>query len=301
MPLSTELRVVAAKLETTAGTAESLTNAEAKILAENPSIEDDTPYHKRSPAMSTGGSFKGKPGLAVGKFKAKLELKGKGASGLPLWSTTLLRCCGLDLSTATFTPTSDATKKKTCTIGMWDDGIYRRLKGVMLNAKLNFEMGQLASIDFDGQGIPVDPSDASMVVPTHETSDPVNVDAGIITLASYTPAFEKASFDLGNKIMIRDHLHAFITSREPMFTIDPEADLVATYDAAGIFRAATQFQTVITLNGGSNNTITITAPKVQWAKAPKLADRKGVKTWALEGHVNRDSDTGDADYTIVFS
>ena len=53
----TKRRVVAAKAESTEGTAETLTTAEGGILAIDPKVDVDIAMHERNPAKASLGKF----------------------------------------------------------------------------------------------------------------------------------------------------------------------------------------------------------------------------------------------------
>ena len=131
-PLVTRVKVLGAKVESTAGTAETLTASEAEILVFDPVMEPgESTFHQRTPSAPTMGHFPGIVGMKAGTLSCSVEVKGSGVGSTnPGWAV-LLQGCGLSVATQTYTPVSSMASQKTLTLGLWEDGLYKRLKGAM--------------------------------------------------------------------------------------------------------------------------------------------------------------------------
>lgn len=88
-------RQVAAKVETTEGTAISLAAADANCLVYDPTVVDDVPMFKRNPARASLSPLIDIPGLRTRKISFKCEIKGSGAIGTAPSYGKLLKACGM--------------------------------------------------------------------------------------------------------------------------------------------------------------------------------------------------------------
>lgn len=88
-------RQIAAKVETTEGTAITLAAADANCLVYDPTITDDVPMFDRNPARSSLSPLIEIPGLRTRKVSFKVEIKGSGAIATAPSYGKLLRACGL--------------------------------------------------------------------------------------------------------------------------------------------------------------------------------------------------------------
>ena len=103
MPLLKKLSVLAAKIETTSGTAESLTASDAAYNVFDLSMQPNIAMTER-----TGqGAFSQLPAvreLTGGTCSFRTEVYGSGAGGVPGWASTFLPACGWVNSAGTFSP-----------------------------------------------------------------------------------------------------------------------------------------------------------------------------------------------------
>src|SRR5437867_147181 len=108
-------RVLAAKQESTPGTAESLTNTEA-IFVFDPSIQADIPPATRN-ATGSLSQLVAVPGPRKSTMKFSVELAGSGSAGTdPTWASVLLAGCGMTSASHVYTFTSDPSNYKTLTL-----------------------------------------------------------------------------------------------------------------------------------------------------------------------------------------
>lgn len=96
-PLSTRRRVLAAKIEQTEGTAETLTAAEAKFLPYDLAFADQTELFQREPVRQTFSPLGQLVGAELAEITARIELRGSGSvatASPPAWKT-LTQLCAL--------------------------------------------------------------------------------------------------------------------------------------------------------------------------------------------------------------
>jgi hypothetical protein len=83
----------------------------------------------------------------------------------------------------------------------------------------------------------------------------------------------------------------------PMFSCDPEAHIVASYDYHGLWLAGTEAIVALSINNGTDK-CTIGLPKVQYREVPEN-DRDGILIHDLNGQCNQDS--GDDSVVLTFA
>jgi hypothetical protein len=88
-------RQVAGKVETTPGTAETLTAAEATLTAYEPRHADETEIHARKPAAEYRGQIAGVVGRKAASTTFMAHLMGSGAVGTAPALAVYLRACGM--------------------------------------------------------------------------------------------------------------------------------------------------------------------------------------------------------------
>src|SRR6056297_2582972 len=131
MPLLKRKRVLAAKVEGTIGTAETLTTAEGAFNVYDLMIQPTIEVEDR-PAQGSFNQLAGVAGARLGTATFRTDLAYDGTN-IPSWASVLLPACGWVLSTATFNPTSEApgSNVKTLTIGGYIDGLFKQIYGAV--------------------------------------------------------------------------------------------------------------------------------------------------------------------------
>lgn len=299
-PLLSRKFQAAFKIEGTAGTAESLGNADVAYLAQSPTFTPQVAMFQR-PRNGNLGQNKAKPGARMATLVLTFELAGKGASGTPHWAD-LLQCCAFSKSSNIYTASSDPSAWKTATAAINLDGVVKQLHGAMGTFTINIPAasGGIPTIAFTMTGILDDDADAAAWTNATPVLPPVAVD-GTFSIDAYEPLIGTLSIDAGNAVTMRpDHRSesgyalAWITDQNSTVSVDPEMALRATYDPWAEILAATEHDIQYVLNGGANNTITIDIAKAQPTNAP-TGDRNGNLTEALALQVNEQA------FVITFS
>lgn len=311
MPLLKRLRVLAAKIETTPGTAETLANADAAFNVMNPMFQAEIPVEKRE-AQGSFDRLTAVAGPRAGKCTFSVDTYWDG-SNLPAWAATFLPACAVVESSQVYTPRSEApgTNVKTLTLGGYQNGQLKKLKGAAGNVRIVFTTGKIVRYEFEFTGLWEAPTDLAILSPTYPTDKALRFASGTATRNGVAQKIESATIDLGNQVILREdpttdsgYCHAMVVDREPVITMDPEADLVANDDPYGHWIADTESAVSLVLDGPSgttsNGNITFAAPKSQVMSIAE-AERKGLQTENLNLMCNKNGANADQDLSITFT
>lgn len=309
MPLLKKKHVLAAKIETTSGTAESLTASEAAFNVFDLSMQPNIAFTERQ----GNGSFSQMPAvreLMGGTCSFKTEVYGSGAGGVPGWASTFLPACGWVNSTGTFSPKSElpGTNVKTLTIGTYIDGVRHLMRGCSGTFTMNFETGKLASINWTFTGVWVSSSDVAILAPTYPTALPIRVANATFTIGSWSPCFQNLTIDAGNEVFLREcatntdgsgYATAVITGRKVTGSINPEAELLATRPNYDDWIASTERAFSLAIQNATDK-ITVAMPKWQITNLQD-GDRNGVVTHEINFQANKSAAAGNDEMTIAFA
>lgn len=272
MPLLRRKAVFAAKVETTIGTAESLTGAEGVFNARDFEIQPTVAVTRREGQ----GGFNYLPGIPegmMGTCKIVHDLTYNGTD-IPSWASVLLPACGWVDSAGTFSPKTEApgSNVKTLTIGHYKDGKRALLSGAMGTFKIFAPTGKTAYIEFTFTGkYSSNETDTAIISPTYPSVLPLRVAAGALTWNSVALCTSMVEVDAGNSVIMREcvnatdrsgYVSALVTNRAPVITADPESVLVATQDRDALWLTSSP-QAFSLQIGASGSAITIAAPKAQ--------------------------------------
>lgn len=293
--------VVAAKVETTTGTAETLTAAEAQFVVLNCSIEPDHNVANDRMGVNSDGTETAEATGQTGRATFEVEVGGKGSTGLPQWASVFLPACGWEPSGSTFTYAG--TSATTITISKWTDGKKQTLSGARGTFTVTLTPAMPARIAFELVGNYEDEADEANVAPSVPTVlAPIWVD-GTCTLASYALRLSQLTLTAGVSAFLRPdpsaptgYRSAWIAGkRNSTFSADPEMETLATKDWHAIQKANTEAALSIVLGTAAHNTITITGARAQVLTAPP-GNRNGLATRQLSGQFN-----GASPFVMVFS
>lgn len=123
-----------------------------------------------------------------------------------------------------------------------------------------------------------------------------------LEIGSWTTAVvQSLRIDLGNTVMLREsgnssdgYVHAAITDRKVVGSINPESSLVATKDVFGEMLLGTEAAFTLTVSG-----ITFAMPKLQFT-SNQPGDREGIQTDEIDFQANRSAAAGDDEIAITF-
>lgn len=308
----TRRRVIAAKIEAVEGTGETLTVAEAGILAMDVKVDFDIKVTERSINLNTLSNLAPVMGGQSGKATFKAELKGSGGASYATAGPALgiyLKGCGfqetLILGSATYKPAS--TGVPSLTIWVWEDGIIKKLCGCRGNVKFSGKIGEPSYAEFDFSGVWSSPVvDAAMVSPTFEGTIPPALLNATFTMDAYAGNISTFNFDMGNKVDLMENINtatgftnARISSRTPSGKVDPEMVLVAGYDFYGKWKGGVPAALNLGPIGAvAYNKFAFTAPKAVYSKVGE-GDRTGNIT--AEVDFSLAMNTGDDELVLTFT
>ena len=180
MPLLKKLTTMAAKVESTIGTAESLTASEGVFNIYDPEVSAEIEVEGRE-ANGSFDNLSGVSGSQAGTLTFKTDA-GWSGTGTPEWADTLLPACGYVESSQVFRPTSEApgSNVKTVTIGFYEwagsgDALFKVLAGAVGNFKIMADAGKVVMIEWEFKGVWQAPTDVTMIEPTYPTHKAVPV------------------------------------------------------------------------------------------------------------------------------
>jgi len=317
MPLLTRRRVIAAKIESVEGTGETITVADAGILVSDVKFDIDLKQNERNAMLNTLSNLAPTMGARSAKISFKAELKGAGAaysSTVKPALGTYIRACGMaetivataGTESATYLPAS--TGIPSLTIWVYEDGMIKKARGCRGSFKISGKVGEVVYADFTFDGVYTATVDGPMISPTFEaTVPPVLMGSALSMDGVSTMVAESFSIDMANSVQMRSSIgatdgfmSALITSRKPSGTLDPETELVATYDFIGKWKSGNQAAFSIgpvLPPTGDYNKFTITAPKAIYTKVDS-SDRNGIMVSGLT--FNLLMNTGDDELSIAF-
>jgi hypothetical protein len=308
MTLLKRRRVLAASIEATSGTAETLDASDASFNVYNITVSQAVEMQQREGQ----GGFARIASIAGGhqaKVTFTIDASWDGTATEPAWADTFLPCCGWVKTGQVYTPRSEApgANVKTCTINVYTNGIMEQIYGAAGTFKLVCPTGRAAYFEFDFTGIWSGRSDAAILSPTYPDALPMRYAASTTTWNSVALCLENLTLDSANTIQMREcaanvggYHAAIITDRQVKVTGNPEAKTVATQDRWGAFLASTESALTWDLDGPTNSKMTIAAPKAQVMNI-NSGDRNGLLTDEIEWQCNRNGSNVDQEASITFT
>lgn len=274
MPLLRRRAVFAAKVETTVGTAETLTASEGVFNARDFTIQPSVAMTRRE-GQSGFNYLPSMPEGMMGTCTIVHDLTYDGTN-IPTWASVLLPACGWVDSSGVFSPVTagpGSSGVKTLTIGHYKDGKRSLLSGAMGSFVITLETGKTAYITFTFTGkYSSNETDTALIAPTVPTPLPLRFAAGALTWNSVALCTSSVTVDAGNSVIMREcvnasdrsgYVSAVVTNRAPIITADPESVLVATQDRDALWLTSTPQAFSATVNGAADDTVVIAAPKAQ--------------------------------------
>jgi len=311
MPLLKRIQTMAAKIETTIGTAETLTAAEGAFNAYDLEIQAEIDVEQRE-AQGSFNYLSGVPGPYAGSMTFKTDMGWDGAA-VPSWASVLFPACGFTESAQVYTPVSEGpgSNVKTATIGIFKDGVYKKLAGAVGNFKINAPSGRIIFVEWEFKGVWQSVTDSAIIAPTYPTAQPLRFASSTVQYNSVDQCVENVTFDAGNEIILREcpdtasgYKSGLIVSRYPMININPEAQLVATEDRYGDWTAGNEYAFSCAFDGPtgavSNGNVTLSAPKAQIFNVQE-GDRNKLMIDEVELMCNKNGANADEEVSITFT
>lgn len=310
--------VLAAKLEAVVGTAETLAATDAQFVARDVEITPEAPYNARE-APGTMSNLPGVVGARMGSATFTLELPGAGSDANPAWADTFLPALGFPVpdnvgSPRTFSfmstsPTGAVDNTRTLTVGKFESGRLKLLRGAMGTGRFVFENGQIPLLEVELTGAYESITDAAVVAPTLPDLVPPRCSNLTVTLGGNTFETNRIELDFSSSVKLIEDLstgggesgykHAVVTDRDPTVTFQRNSQLVATDDIYGQWLAGTTQALVLNVGGAIWNKLEFAAPAAQYSGiAP--ADNDGVMADDCTAKLVR-SAANDDELTLTFA
>jgi hypothetical protein len=309
MPLLSRRKVLAAKVEATSGTLETLTASEGAFNVFDFDMQPNITMTER-PSQGTFTSLPATPETYGATVSFKTHIYGDGNGGTPAWASVFFPACGWVNSAGTFYPKSEApgSNVKTISLGMFIDGMYKKLRGCAGNFKLVLETGKAAAIEWTFQGVWQPVTSSAIIAPTYPTALPLRSANATFTWGSWSPCWSSLSIEAGNEIYLRPCQSATdasglagacIVNRKVTGTFDPESVLIASYDYYDKWVDQAQEAVSLVLSNATDE-LTIAAPKAQIVNVQQ-ADRSGVVIENITFQCNKSAAAGDDELTFTFA
>lgn len=301
-------RLLAAKVESTAGTAETLTASEAAFNVYDPMIQATIEVEPRE-SQGSLDNLSGVPGARTGTCTFRTDTWWDGSTTMPSWASVFLPACGWVETSQVYNPTSETpgSNVKTLTIAVYEDGVIKKLTGAMGTFRIVCPAGRMVFVEWTFTGVWNAPVDGALLAPTYPTDLPIRYANATSTYDSVALCVENVTFDAGNNVILKEcpstasgFDYAVVTSRTPTITANPEATLIATDDPYGSWLSADEAVFTVTLDGPSDSTIEISADKAQITNVQE-ADRNGIVTDDVTFSCNKNGATADQALQITFS
>lgn len=305
--------VLAAKAETTEGTAIALTGADANNLIAAPKYDADIPMFKR---MFLDNSLSPQKMIATtraGAVSFRCEVKGSGTAGTAPSIGKLLKACGFGETvvagtSVTYAPISALANIDALTLATYRDGIRKAIKGARGNVKYSAKSGEPGMLEFEFIGVKDTITDAAILTPSGvQTTIPPPLLSAAFSFAGFAAIISQLAFDMANVLERRTDINqssgfisALLTNREPKGSFDPEDELVATHDFYGRWEANTTGSLTWKHGSTAGNICTFSAPACQYTKIAE-ADRNGIATLNTDFLMARNSTAGDDELSIAFT
>lgn len=299
------------KEESVYGTDPTPTAANNSILVSKPTIKEVAAPAERAASGGSMSPLAAKLGSVYVEITFQAELKGSGSKGTAPRIGDLFEACGaLETvsagSSVSYTPKSESFKS--VTIYLYKDGRLHVIKGARGSAKMTDAANKQAMVEFSMKGLYTAPTDTAMPTDAdfEDTVAPV-CKGQTVSLNSVTSLnIETSELDFGNNVVALPSKIATngigsceITGRKPVLSVNPESVAISTLDLRALM-LTTPIAYSEVIGSAAGNIITISVPKYNM-EAPEYGDRDGKTIETIKGTCTRSADTGNDEWSIVFS
>lgn len=295
---------VAGKIESSSGTAESITTAEATVNFYEPDVQYDVPFIEM-PKQDTSSEGLGVVGAKSLTLTGFTYMTGKGASGDAPW-TYLLRSCGVVGTSGVWGPVTGDTS--TATMQFNRAGNLHKMAGAAGNLVMNGTFGQPVKMNWRHLGKVIAPASASLLAPTRDVIKPQRFAASTGTVGAAAYKLASFEFDTGNQVtLIPDatdasdsgYFAANVMSRRPTITLTIAAPLISAHNFFDDYLSSTTRAISILIGAGTNLNYTLAIPKGQLIEMPKEGDYQGMVSLSMKYQMVANSDAGDDEWTLT--
>ena len=273
-------QVLAAKIEVTEGTAETLAAADANAqILEPAKFEPNIAMFERKLLDVSYSNFKQIPGTRLATISCKVENKGSGTAGTAPAIGKLLKACGfletvVAVTSVTYTPLSALATIPSLTIAVYIDGVRKQIRGARGNVKYSAKAGEPGMYEFTFLGVYDAVSTQTLLTPSGvETTVPIALLSATFSVAAFAAFGSTISFDMGNTLAPRadintaaGYISTLLTARSPKGAFDPELEVIATHDWYGRWLAGTTGALTWRHTGTAGNICIFNVPVCQYIK-----------------------------------
>lgn len=291
-------RQLAAKVESTAGTAESLAAADAGILVEDVRFKPTFEEQARNPLRDSLSRYTSVPGARTATVTFRAEVAGSGTVTTAPAMGKYLRACGFTETVGTagveYALTSTDSSIPTLTMGLYNDNTRWLLYGARGNVSFEGNANQIVYANFTFTGIYSEfEALASLTGITYQSTVPPIFRGASCTFnfgsAYSTGVFSRWTLDMGNNVVLRANANASsglsyarIIERDPGGTFDldipsPTMDTApdVTPNLMTMWTTPTTGSLSMVVGSTAGNRLSIAAPALQVVDMTD-ADRDGV-------------------------
>ena len=192
------------------------------------------------------------------------------------------------------------------TMGLYEDGIRKLLKGCRGTAKFNFMIGEPATVDFGFRGVKAGVSDLPLLtgISYDDVVPPVLLNA-VMSCDGVSLNLGELNVDIANTLAPKDKiddakgiLSFMITERDTQGSFNPEMVLVATHDFYDKWFSNTPMVLDLAYGTVDGNKFRIYAPKIIYNKIDD-ADRDGIQLAQTAFDVTGSMEPGDDELAIL--
>jgi len=192
------------------------------------------------------------------------------------------------------------------TMGLYEDGIRKLLKGCRGTAKFNFMIGEPATVDFSFRGVEAGVSDLALLtgITYDDVVPPVLLNA-VMSCDGVSLNLGEMDIDVANTLAPKDKiddakgiLSFMITERDTQGSFNPEMVLVATHDFYDKWFSNTPMVLDMAYGSVDGNKIRVYAPSIIYNKVDD-ADRDGIQLAQTAFDVTGSMEPGDDELAIL--
>jgi len=192
------------------------------------------------------------------------------------------------------------------TMGLFEDGIRKVLKGCRGTVKFNFKIGEPATLDFSFKGVEAGVADAPMLtgVSFDETVPPVLLNA-VMSCDGVSLNIGEMEVDVANTLASKDKiddakgiLSFMITGRDMQGSFNPEMVPVATHDFFSKWFSNTPMVVDLAYGEAEGNKFRFYAPGIIYNKVDD-GDRDGIQLAQTSFDLTGSMEPGDDELAIL--
>lgn len=178
MSLNMNVGLLGFKVEAVAGTAETITGTEVKLLVTDPEVTIEPVSFEHTPVKQALGTVKRRPGGRRGTITFRVGLKGSGTPGTAPAQGDLFKACLMaetveaGIRTMYKPATVTINAQTTLTMKLFQDGRATTLKGCMGTVKFTGKGNEIHFAEYEFQGVFHEEVDVAVPTPSLETTEP---------------------------------------------------------------------------------------------------------------------------------